>query len=1315
MTGGGRIWCKTVDDWRSCAELVEEVDDHAYEKRAKLIRKRFKLMPWMVRERNMLWFAPPIEELQGQSLGFFGEWDPIRILCVDLLRSPAVQAAFFLINAVALVVLAVRPAREAVMYEYDVYGQPVPAPYYSLGNIYFVAETIALLTLVCEVLMSVVARGLFVGHYAFVKDPFNVLDAVILVISFLEFVLWIFGWTFILRGFRVLRILKPLMLVNVAEGCRGVVTGVRKSLEFVSVIFLIILVLLTAFAAGLPPLFGKQLSRRCVVERTDTQYVLDRFNETSRIRVALGRGQGFCHIRNKSTSLLGWLVSDDSCPKQANARMANITAGAGVNQVCDDLIGNPDGGFGQVDTIWSAVLALLQASAGDGWQITPYRLGEAEPKWATLVWIIFAVPSAGLCLFLFPAIIALAARKYHETRLEQSTGKSAFLNVLGNAQTHTHHAHHTHHQEDDEVESTGSDAAPERLEMEDADEGNGDDDHTDKFALAADASDSHQPDRRRQSPEQHDSGSPLKSAMKLPRRPPLKSPINAGPDSISPEKSPMGSHVRSTRGALHESQWSQHTDRSMFSVEEKAFEERARIFASKTLPELSCLAAIIGSNVLLVMELQERASHYGNEGPSQLSAPLTVSSIFFMAEVVLRIIANGSFYKHFRSMPAVLDFIIVFIDAAGIFAVAMGSARWHVLRGVAAVRLYRIMLVLPASGQLLRVAARNFVFLSSALAVPVSFLLGSAITAHHIFGEGLKFGDGERFSYSTTMDAFRVMIHLGWGDKWREILFGSLQSVANVSIASRIQPNPEAMAYVGGFFLLAIFYTVRFWFHGLFTGVVGECFILGEIEHEVLGQLEVMFGPSCRWLSRQQHAVSLWIAAGNQGARNLIHRGASASYRVAKRIRIKFMRRFFPYWELENPLAIAHSVAPGNGDADVSPAVGTPQSPPESTDSPDYEVFGDAIDTVLSAPRRPPVLGHPAHTSLWIPLLGGLRYKNPIRIACRLFLSSNLWGFTIQVSVLLSSIFVFIGEVNRASPPEQRVIEASVRDAYTVFTGLYAAEFGLHVVAQGLLFPPRAYLREAENLFDFAMLVLNVVEVLLETGSPFLRAALILRLLRLFRPPRPFRNGEGMIYHSVMGSILWMAMIAVFASFLYLMFAVVGMEMFSGQLHSCSCAHIKFPAGQYECRGHGISGSSPDFTYNIQDGFYGDLLKRAPFHGDGFLAPCSWDAPISGHFDSLPEALLSLVRISGESDRGGFAVCRGCLDSVCTCDCLAGIARPVRLTPLRNNAILFVCVCVCVQAASGVTCWKRAWASQGAGVSQHRARAPTLLFTSQSS
>lgn len=86
--------------------------------------------------------------------------------------------------------LASRPPYETVAYGYDVYGQPEALPFHAWNNIFFVGEAIAVLALAVEVAMAVVARGLLQGHYAFVKDPFNILDALVLAASVVEMALF---------------------------------------------------------------------------------------------------------------------------------------------------------------------------------------------------------------------------------------------------------------------------------------------------------------------------------------------------------------------------------------------------------------------------------------------------------------------------------------------------------------------------------------------------------------------------------------------------------------------------------------------------------------------------------------------------------------------------------------------------------------------------------------------------------------------------------------------------------------------------------------------------------------------------------------------------------------------------------------------------------------------------------------------------------------------------------------------------------------------------------------------------------------------
>src|SRR6056300_788627 len=76
-----------------------------FDKRAKLIAKRFRLRSGNVQVKNLLWFAPPAAELHGVSLRLFHEWNPVRLFCAEILSKPLFQLVFAAINILSCVLL----------------------------------------------------------------------------------------------------------------------------------------------------------------------------------------------------------------------------------------------------------------------------------------------------------------------------------------------------------------------------------------------------------------------------------------------------------------------------------------------------------------------------------------------------------------------------------------------------------------------------------------------------------------------------------------------------------------------------------------------------------------------------------------------------------------------------------------------------------------------------------------------------------------------------------------------------------------------------------------------------------------------------------------------------------------------------------------------------------------------------------------------------------------------------------------------------------------------------------------------------------
>ena len=103
--------------------------------------------------------------------------------------------------------------------------------------------------------------GFAIGKYAYLKDPFNVLDFTIVCVSILNFIMnSIKGapkLTFV-KAFRALRALRPLKLVSKNEGMKNVVNALLNAIPSLFNVFLISILFYFVFGIiGVQTLMGK--------------------------------------------------------------------------------------------------------------------------------------------------------------------------------------------------------------------------------------------------------------------------------------------------------------------------------------------------------------------------------------------------------------------------------------------------------------------------------------------------------------------------------------------------------------------------------------------------------------------------------------------------------------------------------------------------------------------------------------------------------------------------------------------------------------------------------------------------------------------------------------------------------------------------------------------------------------------------------------------------------------------------------------------------------------------------------------------------
>ncbi|XP_063795859.1 voltage-dependent R-type calcium channel subunit alpha-1E isoform X8 [Pseudophryne corroboree] len=118
------------------------------------------------------------------------------------------------------------------------------------------------------------------------------------------------------------------------------------------------------------------------------------------------------------------------------------------------------------------------------------------------------------------------------------------------------------------------------------------------------------------------------------------------------------------------------------------------------------------------------------------------------------------------------------------------------------------------------------------------------------------------------------------------------------------------------------------------------------------------------------------------------------------------------------------------------------------------------------------------------------------------------------------------------------------------FIGIFCFEAGIKIVALGLVFHKGSYLRNGWNVMDFIV----VLSGILATAGTHFNTHVDLRTLRAVRVLRPLKLVSGIpslqiVLKSIMKAMVPLLQIGLLLFFAILMFAIIGLEFYSGKLH----------------------------------------------------------------------------------------------------------------------------------------------------------------------
>ncbi|XP_059359981.1 probable voltage-dependent R-type calcium channel subunit alpha-1E isoform X7 [Carassius carassius] len=118
------------------------------------------------------------------------------------------------------------------------------------------------------------------------------------------------------------------------------------------------------------------------------------------------------------------------------------------------------------------------------------------------------------------------------------------------------------------------------------------------------------------------------------------------------------------------------------------------------------------------------------------------------------------------------------------------------------------------------------------------------------------------------------------------------------------------------------------------------------------------------------------------------------------------------------------------------------------------------------------------------------------------------------------------------------------------FIGMFCFEAGIKIIALGFVFHKGSYLRNGWNIMDFIV----VLSGILATAGAHMNISLDLRTLRAVRVLRPLKLVSGIpslqiVLKSIMKAMVPLLQIGLLLFFAILMFAIIGLEFYSGKLH----------------------------------------------------------------------------------------------------------------------------------------------------------------------
>ncbi|NXR11921.1 CAC1G protein, partial [Semnornis frantzii] len=195
-------------------------------------------------------------------------------------------------------------------------------------------------------------------------------------------------------------------------------------------------------------------------------------------------------------------------------------------------------------------------------------------------------------------------------------------------------------------------------------------------------------------------------------------------------------------------------------------------------------------------------------------------------------------------------------------------------------------------------------------------------------------------------------------------------------------------------------------------------------------------------------------------------------------------------------------------------------------------------------------------------------HSSRFRLMCNKIITHKMFDHVVLVIIFLNCITIAM-ERPKIEPHSAERIFLTLSNY--IFTVIFLTEMTVKVVALGLCFGEKAYLKSSWNVLDGLLVLISVIDILVsmvsDSGTKILGMLRVLRLLRTLRPLRVISRAQGLklVVETLMSSLKPIGNIVVICCAFFIIFGILGVQLFKGKFFICQGEDTRNITNKSDC------------------------------------------------------------------------------------------------------------------------------------------------------